>query len=229
MFSARILWAVKILLVLHKASEAGTPLMKGRELQAACVGPDTDTYMYRRTLRELAAKTDYLICVFQSGRTFYQWNPNHRPTLHDLIRRLDGGMHEVSHTFWTYENTRTMQPLQKVCKEYDNLIQTYLSEDIHRRIGITSPVQAKPVPVAAGNAPGHRGDRNRLALAPSRQRTKTHSWKNKQPPTIFILSLPAIAAPALAVAVACHMYRTRQITRITDSQRDHRYREISNH
>ena len=81
MFSARILWAVKILLVLHKASEAGTPLMKGRELQAACVGPDTDTYMYRRTLRELAAKTDYLICVFQSGRTFYQWNPNHRPTL----------------------------------------------------------------------------------------------------------------------------------------------------
>ena len=35
---------------------------------------------------------------------------------------------EVSHTFWTYENTRTMQPLQKVCKEYDNLIQTYLSE-----------------------------------------------------------------------------------------------------
>lgn len=112
MFSARILWAVKILLVLHKASEAGTPLMKGRELQAACVGPDTDTYMYRRTLRELAAKTDYLICVFQSGRTFYQWNPNHRPTLHDLIRRLDGGMHEVSHTFWTYENTRTMQPLQ---------------------------------------------------------------------------------------------------------------------
>ena len=128
MFSARILWAVKILLVLHKASEAGTPLMKGRELQAACVGPDTDTYMYRRTLRELAAKTDYLICVFQSGRTFYQWNPNHRPTLHDLIRRLDGGMHEVSHTFWTYENTRTMQPLQKVCKEYDNLIQTYLSK-----------------------------------------------------------------------------------------------------
>ena len=112
MFSARILWAVKILLVLHKASEAGTPLMKGRELQAACVGPDTDTYMYRRTLRELAAKTDYLICVFQSGRTFYQWNPNHRPTLHDLIRRLDGGM----------------QPLQKVCKEYDNLIQTYLSK-----------------------------------------------------------------------------------------------------
>lgn len=102
--------------------------MKGRELQAACVGPDTDTYMYRRTLRELAAKTDYLICVFQSGRTFYQWNPNHRPTLHDLIRRLDGGMHEVSHTFWTYENTRTMQPLQKVCKEYDNLIQTYLSK-----------------------------------------------------------------------------------------------------
>lgn len=84
--------------------------------------------MYRHTLRELAAKTDYLICVFQSGRTFYQWNPNHRPTLHDLIRRLDGGMHEVSHTFWTYENTRTMQPLQKVCKEYDNLIQTYLSK-----------------------------------------------------------------------------------------------------
>lgn len=225
MFSARILWAVKILLVLHKASEAGTPLMKGRELQAACVGPDTDTYMYRRTLRELAAKTDYLICVFQSGRTFYQWNPNHRPTLHDLIRRLDGGMHEVSHTFWTYENTRTMQPLpesvQGVRQPHTNLF----IRNIHRRIGITRPVQAKPVPVAAGNAPGHGGHRNRLALALSRQRTKTHSWKNKQPPTIFILSLPAIAAPALAVAVACHMYRTRQITRITDSQRDHTYRK----
>lgn len=66
--------------------------------------------------------------IFGVHFTFYQWNPNHRPTLHDLIRRLDGGMHEVSHTFWTYENTRTMQPLQKVCKEYDNLIQTYLSK-----------------------------------------------------------------------------------------------------
>ncbi len=198
MFSARILWAVKILLVLHKASEAGTPLMKGRELQAACVGPDTDTYMYRRTLRELAAKTDYLICVFQSGRTFY------RKYTHDAA---------------------PPESVQGVRQPHSNLS----IKDIHRRIGITSPVQAKPVPVAAGNAPGHRGDRNRLALAPSRQRTKTHSWKNKQPPTIFILSLPAIAAPALAVAVACHMYRTRQITRITDSQRDHRYREISNH
>ena len=217
MFSARILWAVKILLVLHKASEAGTPLMKGRELQAACVGPDTDTYMYRRTLRELAAKTDYLICVFQSGRTFYQWNPNHRPTLHDLAHLLD--IRKYTH------DAAPPESVQGVRQPHSNLS----IKDIHRRIGITSPVQAKPVPVAAGNAPGHRGDRNRLALAPSRQRTKTHSWKNKQPPTIFILSLPAIAAPALAVAVACHMYRTRQITRITDSQRDHRYREISNH
>ena len=224
MFSARILWAVKILLVLHKASEAGTPLMKGRELQAACVGPDTDTYMYRRTLRELAAKTDYLICVFQSGRTFYQWNPNHRPTLHDLIRRLDGGMHEVSHTFWTYENTRTMQPLQKVCKEYDNLIQTYLSEIYIEELESPALFRQSRFRLP-GNAPGHGGHRNRLALALSRQRTKTHSWKNKQPPTIFILSLPAIAAPALAVAVACHMFRTRQITRITDSQRDHTYRK----
>lgn len=128
MFSVRILWAVKILLVLHKASEAGTPLMKSRELQAACVGPDTDTYIYRRTLRELAAKTDYIICEFQSGRTLYKWNPNHRPTLYDLISLLDGGMHEVSNIFWSYENTRTMQPLQKVCKEYDSLTQGYLSE-----------------------------------------------------------------------------------------------------
>ena len=171
MFSARILWAVKILLVLHKASEAGTPLMKGRELQAACVGPDADTYIYRRTLRELAAKTDYLICVFQSGRTFYQWNPNHRPTLYDLICRLDGGMHEVSHTFWTYENTRTMQPLQKVCKEYDNLIQTYLSKIYIEEL--ESPALFR-----------QSRFRNRLALALSRQRTKTHSWKNKQSPII---------------------------------------------
>lgn len=88
------------------------------------VGP----YPARMTRTRNYEFEDYLICVFQSGRTFYQWNPNHRPTLHDLIRRLDGGMHEVSHTFWTYENTRTMQPLQKVCKEYDNLIQTYLSK-----------------------------------------------------------------------------------------------------
>ena len=48
-------------------------------------------------------------------------------------------------------------------------------------------------------------------------------------PADFILSLLAIAASALAVAVACHMYRTRQITRITDSQRDHTYRKNSNH
>ena len=128
MLSIRILWAVKILLVLRKASETGAPLMKGRELQAACVGPDTDTYIYRRTLRELAAKTDYIICVFQSGRTLYKWNPDHRPTLYDLISRLDGGMHEATNTFWSYENTRSMQPLQKVCKEYNELAQKYLSE-----------------------------------------------------------------------------------------------------
>lgn len=44
MLSVRILWAVKILLVLRKASAAGAPLMKGRELQAACIGPGADSY-----------------------------------------------------------------------------------------------------------------------------------------------------------------------------------------
>lgn len=127
MLSVKILWAVKILLVLHKASADGTPLMKSRELLSSCVGPGTDTYICRRTLRELVAKTDYVTCIFLSGRTFYKWNENFRPTLYDLIRQMDGGMHEATNAFWSYENTRTMQPLQRVCKQFDNHIHNYLS------------------------------------------------------------------------------------------------------
>lgn len=157
--------------------------MKGRELQAAMCGPRCGHLYISPYFTGTGGQNGLLIAVFQSGRTFYQWNPNHRPTLHDLICRLDGGMHEVSHTFWTYENTRTMRPSRKcagVRQPHTNLF----IRNIHRRIGITRPVQAKPVPVAAGNAPGHGGHRNRLALALSRQRTKTHSWKNKQSPII---------------------------------------------
>lgn len=128
MLSVKILWAVKILLVLHKASTDGTPLMKSRELLSSCVGPDTDAYIYRRTLRELVAKTDYVICVFLSGRTYYKWNENFRPTLHDLISQLDGGVHEAANSFWSYENTRTMQPLQQVCKQFESHIHNYLSK-----------------------------------------------------------------------------------------------------
>ena len=111
--SLKILWAVKILLALRKASEAGAPPMKSRELMAACLNPGADTYMYRRVLRELAAKTDYATCIIQSGRTYYEWNRNLRPTLYDLTLRLEGGMHEVTNGFWSCENRHVMQPLYK--------------------------------------------------------------------------------------------------------------------
>ena len=88
--SLKILWAVKILLALRKASEAGAPPMKSRELMAACLNPGADAYMYRRVLRELAAKTDYATCIIQSGRTYYEWNRNLRPTLYDLSRPEKG-------------------------------------------------------------------------------------------------------------------------------------------
>ena len=88
--SLKILWAVKILLALRKASEAGAPPMKSRELMAACLNPGADTYMCRRVLRELAAKTDYATYIIQSGRTYYEWNRNLRPTLYDLTLRLEG-------------------------------------------------------------------------------------------------------------------------------------------
>ena len=128
MLSVRILWAVKILLVLRKASAAGAPLMKGRELQAACIGPGADSYLYRRTLRKLVAKTDYVTCVFQSGKTSYSWNPDSCPTLYDLVIRMEGDLREASNIFWSYENILTMQPLRKVCMDFDRLMQSYLSE-----------------------------------------------------------------------------------------------------
>lgn len=125
--SLKILWAVKILLALRKASEAGTPPMKSRELMSACLSPDSDTYMYRRVLRELVARTDYVTCIIQSGRTYYEWNSNFRPNLYDLIIRLESGVHEVTNGFWSYENTYTMQPLYKVNKQYESLTREYLS------------------------------------------------------------------------------------------------------
>ena len=72
---------VKILLTLRKAAEAGVPPMKSSELLAACVAPHADTYMYRRALRELVAKTDFVTCDIQSSRTTYEWNPDVRPSL----------------------------------------------------------------------------------------------------------------------------------------------------
>ena len=85
--------------------------MKSRELMAACLNPGADTYMYRRVLRELAAKTDYATCIIQSGRTYYEWNRNLRPTLYDLTLRLEGGMHEVTNGFWfQYPYRRTRLP-----------------------------------------------------------------------------------------------------------------------
>ena len=116
--SLKILWAVKILLALRKASEAGAPPMKSRELMAACLNPGADTYMYRRVLRELAAKT------------YYEWNRNLRPTLYDLTLRLEGGMHEVTNGFWSCENRHVMQPLYKANKQYESLTREYLS-NIH--------------------------------------------------------------------------------------------------
>ena len=121
------MWAVKILLTLRKAAEAVVPPMKSSELLAACVAPHADTYMYRRALRELVAKTDFVTCDIQSSRTTYEWNPDVRPSLYDLVIRLEGGIHETSNAFWSYENTYTMQPLHKVNKRYDALTREYLS------------------------------------------------------------------------------------------------------
>ena len=41
--------------------------------------------------------------------------------------RLEGGVHEVSNSFWSYENTYTMQPLHRVNRRYDALTREYLS------------------------------------------------------------------------------------------------------
>ena len=60
-------------------------------------------------------------------RTTYEWNPDVRPSLYDLVIRLEGGIHETSNAFWSYENTYTMQPLHKVNKRYDALTREYLS------------------------------------------------------------------------------------------------------
>ena len=49
------------------------------------------------------------------------------PSLYDLVIRLEGGIHETSNAFWSYENTYTMQPLHKVNKRYDALTREYLS------------------------------------------------------------------------------------------------------
>lgn len=86
--------------------------------------------MYRRVLRELVAKTDYATCIIQSGRTYYEWNRNLRPTLYDLTLRLEGGMHEVTNGFWSYENSHLLQPLYKANRQYESLTREYLS-NIH--------------------------------------------------------------------------------------------------
>ena len=62
-----------------------------------------------------------------ASRTTYEWNPDVRPSLYDLVIRLEGGIHETSNAFWSYENTYTMQPLYKVNKRYDALTREYLS------------------------------------------------------------------------------------------------------
>lgn len=49
------------------------------------------------------------------------------PEPYDLVIRLEGGIHETSNAFWSYENTYTMQPLHKVNKRYDALTREYLS------------------------------------------------------------------------------------------------------
>lgn len=66
----------------------------------------------------------------KSGRTYYEWNRNLRPTLYDLTLRLEGGMHEVTNGFWSCENRHVMQPLYKANKQYESLTREYLS-NIH--------------------------------------------------------------------------------------------------
>jgi len=119
-----------MLIALRKASEAVPPPMKRRDLLAAGLTPGADPSASRRVLRELAAKTDYATCIIQSGRTYYEWNRNLRPTLYDLTLRLEGGMHEVTNGFWSCENRHVMQPLYKANKQYESLTREYLS-NIH--------------------------------------------------------------------------------------------------
>ena len=123
--------------------------MKSRELMAACLNPGADTYMYRRVLRELAAKTDYATCIIQSGRTYYEWNRNLRPTLYDLTLRLEGGMHEVTNGFWSCENRHVMQPLYKANKQYESLTREYLSNIHIDELDSPGALRAQPGQIAA--------------------------------------------------------------------------------
>lgn len=147
--SLKILWAVKILLTLRKAAEAGVPPMKSPELLAACLTPNADTYMYRRALRELVAKTDFVTCDIQSSRTTYEWNPNVRPSLYDLVIRLEGGMHEASNAFWSYENTyydaAFVQGEQTVRRADARIPLEYL----RRRARLPGAVQTEQVQIAS--------------------------------------------------------------------------------
>ena len=58
------MWAVKILLTLRKAAEAGVPPMKSSELLAACVAPHADTYMHKVNKRYDALTREYLSSIY---------------------------------------------------------------------------------------------------------------------------------------------------------------------
>ena len=47
-----------------------------------------------------------------------------------LQQRLEGGMHEVTNGFWSYENSHLLQPLYKANRQYESLTREYLS-NIH--------------------------------------------------------------------------------------------------
>ena len=64
-----------------------------------------------------------------SARACTIWSSGWRAALFwiSVLPGLEGGIHETSNAFWSYENTYTMQPLHKVNKRYDALTREYLS------------------------------------------------------------------------------------------------------
>lgn len=164
MLSVRILWAVKILLVLRKASVAGTPLMKGRELQAACIGPGADSYLYRPDAAEAGCKDRLCDLCLPVGKNLLQLESRFQS---DALRsgRPVGG-----------RPARSLEHLL-VLREYPH--HAAFAEGMHgfrpphaklfvrntnRRTGVACLVAAEPVPTVASGDSGRRDHRDGTAL-----------------------------------------------------------------
>lgn len=164
MLSVRILWAVKILLVLRKASAAGAPLMKGRELQAACIGPGSGQLPVPPDAAEAGREDRLCDLCFPVGKDLLQLESRFLP---DALRsgHPDGG-----------RPARSLQHFL-VLREYPH--HAAFAEGMHgfrpphaelsvrntnRRIRITCLVAAEPVQAVAAGSVGRREHRDGTAL-----------------------------------------------------------------